>query len=318
MQFSDVEVAQFDILLDGECRSLARSLAESHCRSHDAGGSQCEMRHRHVASGDDEAVDLLRYQTAVRDVVAVRTPVERAVAAHWMVKVHRITCNGDDVVEPGAVEDVVLGQNVFPDDATGFADAHERSDAVHVCVLETGDVCFQIAYDLLVLLGADDLALRVLCRVGCVDAVDARHVHPPLVGSHARHEDGTLDREFVACLAGLLDLVAEADERTVVVRAEELVGDEVDVVYVRMVGHGVAQFARIDSAHRKHERRRLRDALFVAVVHRCPRTVGDVAVARTVDDAFGENRFAPLFGVDDYAFDGVALHDDVGCEGVHQ
>ena len=85
-----------------------------------------------------------------------------------------------------------------------------------------------------------------------------------------------------------------------------------------MVGHGVAQFARIDSAHRKHERRRLRDALFVAVVHRCACTVGDVAVARTVDDALGENRFAPLFGVNDYAFDGVALHDDVGCEGVHQ
>ena len=85
-----------------------------------------------------------------------------------------------------------------------------------------------------------------------------------------------------------------------------------------MVCHGVAQFARIDAAHREHERRRLRNALFVAVVHRCARTVGDVAVARTVDDALGENRFATLLRVDDYALHGVALHDDVGCEGVHQ
>ena len=85
-----------------------------------------------------------------------------------------------------------------------------------------------------------------------------------------------------------------------------------------MVGHGIAQFARIHPAHGKHERRGLGDAFFVSVGHGRTGAIGYVAVAGAVHDGLGQDGLPALLGLDDDALDGIPLLDDIGTENIHQ
>ena len=65
-------------------------------------------------------------------------------------------------------------------------------------------------------------------------------------------------------------------------------------------------------------RRGLHAAVGIALAALDARTAGHVAVARTVDDRLGEDRLASRLALDDDAFDGIAVFNDVGAEYVQQ
>ena len=157
-----------------------------------------------------------------------------------MVEVYGICGDSDGIVKTCTVKNVLFGENVFADDAPGFTDTHEGGYPVNVGILKTGDKRFQVSDYLGVLFYCNPLALCVLSGVGGVYAVDTGHVDPPFIWCHAGHEDGSLDRKIISLLACFTNLVAEAYHCTVVIGAEKLVGNKVDVVYLRVVGYGIA------------------------------------------------------------------------------
>ena len=166
-----------------------------------------------------------------------------------MVKVHRVCCDTDGVVETGTVEYVLFRQDIFTYDPPALPYSHERGDTVHIGILESRDESLEIPYDFGILPDAYLFALGILLRIGSIHSVDPGHVDPPFIRRHPGHEYGPFHGQVVALFASLPDLVAEPHHRAVVVGAEEFVRDEVDVIHVRMVRHGVPQFPGIDSAH---------------------------------------------------------------------
>ena len=85
-----------------------------------------------------------------------------------------------------------------------------------------------------------------------------------------------------------------------------------------MVSHGIAEFPAVHASHGEHECRRLRDTLFIAIIHLGPCTVQNVAVSGTVHDGLGEYHFPALLGVNNHALALVAFHNHVSSKDIEQ
>ena len=80
----------------------------------------------------------------------------------------------------------------------------------------------------------------------------------------------------------------------------------------------VAQPLHVDTLHAEHQRRGLHAAFGVALAALHARAEGHVAVARAVDDRFGQDRFAARLALDDDALHRIPLADRIGEKGVKQ
>src|SRR6185295_13513786 len=99
-----------------------------------------------------------REQRAVRNVVTVATPDERAAFVAGTMNVNRVAGDGDGILEFATAEHVLLRHHVMANDAARLADAEERRGLVEIGFLETGHVTFEISEDVVNLPARFDFA----------------------------------------------------------------------------------------------------------------------------------------------------------------
>ena len=109
-------------------------------------------------------------------------------------------------------------------------------------------------------------------------------------------------RELNAAGTTILLVEQKAHHGAVVVGAEELVGNEIYVIDVRVVCHCVTQLAGVNAPHGEHEGGRLGYPVIVSVGHGSACPEGHVAVAGAVNHHLGKYCFASFFGLDNDAF----------------
>ena len=243
--------------------------------------------------------------------------MHRAVAALGVVDVHRIARHGDRIAEAATRDDVLGREDVSAHDHAALADTHEGSDLLDTGVGEARHELAQVARDLVNLFASFDLPVGIALGTGRIDAAHARHVDPDLVVGKSRDEDRARHRNTVSGRLRLPDLRAQphGDEFA---RAELFGRHDVHVVDVGMSDDRVAQPLHVDTLHAEHQRRRLHAAFGVALAALHARAEGHVAVARAVDDRFGQDRFAARLALDDDALHRIPLADRIGEKGVKQ
>ena len=270
-----------------------------------------------TAPGDEQVLDLLGNEAAVGDVVVVLREKHRAVAPRRVVDVDRVAGDGDDILEPAARQDILCGQDIFPDHDPALADSEEGGYLLDLQVLETGDIFPEVFVDPVHLPACFDLAEGVALRPGRIDAADPGHVDPDLVVFQTRDEDRPGDRDVQSGRIGLVDLVPETDGDEIALC--ELFGrHDVHVEDVTVVDEGVAETGHVHLPDGVHQGRGLHAAVLVALVHLDTGACRDITVSGAVDHRLGEDDLASGLALDDDALYGIPVHDHVGAEDIHQ
>ena len=215
------------------------------------------------------------------------------------MQLERPAVDADAVGEAGAAEHVVGAQHVLADQPARLADAELRRDLERIGVFEAGHARPQEAQVVDGLAAALDLAVAQRDGIGAVDGravgvLQLGDVDAPLAGVLLRPHDGAAARE--AEVAGGLGFVHPRRDRA----------------------PGVACSRCIDVADAEHQRR-VEHGAGLAAIHRQSGEVGEVAVARAVDEDAAADGAPAGLGLDQQRFDRAAVAaGDADGEGVEE
>ena len=292
-------------------RGDARALTGHRTASHVARGRVADAVTTDGAARDQQVLDPLGQHAAVRDVHVAPGGGQNQNA----VAVDEFGVNADAVLKARLLAHIVFGQVVDGVDLAGVADANGHAEIAQTGVFTAGREALERFDGEHGLRAAFDLLLRHAVGVGAITTGQVHQVH---VGQLAAVEHGTPSagdgRQVGGDDAGLQRLgkgFFEEGREHLVLFARGL-----DLPFAGgPVGVGLGVFAHagheaglVDAGEVEHHRSGLH-LLHRGGVRDGACAVRDVGVARGVDDAVRQDRFAPGLALDDHPFEQVTVHD---------
>ena len=284
---------------DGVAGFGARCLAHHEAVPRDAVGGVGEERTRDAASGREEVFDAEGDEGTEGDVEACIREIG-LFRRGGLVDIDAKMDVADAIRRVESLEDVIVGDDVFPRDAARFADADDGGEFEQIDIAEEVAHLAEVAHGLL------DLEHGLLGGAGdflAVRPLEETDVGPLDEGLTARA------REFDDARLVERDVLDEFLEIGAVAVLEERIP----------VNGGVSRIFLAEAADFEHHGHGLEGTVGGAAdFEGTARACGDVAVARAVDDDARQNELLARFVLDEDAADGVVLQVGFAGGGIEQ